>query len=57
MTKLNPDDLVVHSFETSEPIPSEPVAPVTRETNEDPLCWSPLCGPTFWKTCDTGTAA
>jgi hypothetical protein len=27
---------------------------VVQETKE-PACYSPLCGPTFWKTCETQT--
>ena len=30
-------------------------AVIVRETGE-PACESPLCGPTYWETCETGTA-
>ncbi|HSS76764.1 MAG TPA: hypothetical protein VLV54_08460 [Thermoanaerobaculia bacterium] len=25
---------------------------IVQET-EEPACYSPLCGPTYWKTCET----
>lgn len=52
MSRLNPEDLAVDSFDTTEPVVAEPGVVVVRETNEDPNCWSPLCGPTFWKGCE-----
>jgi hypothetical protein len=29
---------------------------VTTQETKEPACYSPLCGPTFWKTCETQTA-
>jgi hypothetical protein len=26
---------------------------VTGQDTQQPACYSPLCGPTYWKTCDT----
>jgi hypothetical protein len=25
----------------------------TVQDTQEPACYSPFCGPTFWKTCDT----
>jgi hypothetical protein len=33
------------------------VVAVTVQDTQQPACYSPLCGPTFWKTCDTYTTA
>ncbi len=27
--------------------------PVTVQDTQQPACYSPLCVPTYWKTCDT----
>ena len=32
------------------------VVGATLQDTQQPECYSPLCGPTFWKTCDTYTA-
>lgn len=29
---------------------------VVVQDTQQPECYSPLCGPTYWKTCDTYTA-
>ena len=29
--------------------------PVTGQDTQQPACYSPLCVPTYWKTCETGT--
>jgi hypothetical protein len=26
------------------------------QDSQEPACYSPWCGPTFWQTCDTQTA-
>ncbi|MDB4952162.1 MAG: hypothetical protein JWM27_4811 [Gemmatimonadetes bacterium] len=54
MSKLNVEDLEVVSFATSTADLSSSV-PITVETQEV-ACWSPLCGPTFWKTCQETAA-
>jgi hypothetical protein len=49
--KLKLETLTVTSFETSTA--SVPLQPAGDSGLE---CDSPLCGPTYWKTCETGTA-
>ena len=29
---------------------------ITVQDTQEAACWSPLCGPTYWKTCDTYNA-
>jgi hypothetical protein len=54
MSKLNVEDLSVDSFATTAAELSSGVN-ITIETQEV-ACYSPLCGPTFWKTCQETTA-
>ena len=54
MSRLSLDDLAVDSFDTA-PEPSTPIN--TQQTANDPLCYSPFCGPTMQATCDTQTSA
>jgi hypothetical protein len=48
MSKLSLDALHVTSFETSEP---DEGGVTTGPTIEDPLCYSPFCGPTAARNC------
>ncbi len=32
------------------------VVAIARDT-EEPACYSPFCGPTYWKTCETQATA
>jgi hypothetical protein len=53
MSKLSLDALHVTSFETSEADEGE----VTTGPTEDPLCYSPFCGPSAGRPCSEEVAA
>lgn len=50
MSKLDTENLTVESFETVQPVGVS--VNITKETENEPRCYSPLCAPTFWKTCE-----
>ncbi len=52
--KLSIDSLSLTSFETASAVAGTSIPTADTEKAE---CWSPLCGPTFWKTCDPATTA
>ena len=52
---LNRETLLCLDETTLRKLDGRGVPVITPETQEM-ACYSPLCGPTYWKTCETQTA-